>query len=537
MSQHRSSSVFKMESINKEEPKIAGLSFGFSKKQEVRKLSKSVVSEASEKEDKEKDFVLSLEGKEVNSTKKSRKVQENEYVIPLIKCNKWRMGKEDGSKQKLYREEIASLDNLDALAAKEILQESAKYNETWEDGGATDTTIAIPLLMQNKIPDGFESDEKLDVALRPEEPDEADYEMIPIEQYGMAMLRGMGWNQTRGIGKNGKVVAPIEAQLRPKGLGLGADKSNLGSDKKQLGSEKTNSIPDENLELKKNSYCVVTHGINKDMYGVVEGFDEDNARIMLKLTLSGKVINIIQSYVRVVGKMEYDKYSKYLNKEKVDKYKEEEMKLTNGKTSVTNIDANGKRSHHKKKSKKRDNSDHEHDSPHHKSKKQKKDKERGRHKNKTKHNSSDQHSSKNYSSSGSSDEEALATNKSSPPWLRNDLRVRIIDKNVKRGKYYNEKVVIIDVPSSGICMCKTEDGKVIENLLQTQLETVIPKNDRAYVAVVSGSHRGQIGQIIKRQKNDCTAVLQLLSDRDNLLTLHYDNICEYVGNVHHHDDY
>lgn len=31
-----------------------------------------------------------------------------------------------------------------------------------------------------------------------------DYQAIPIEQFGMAMLRGMGWSEKRGIGKHEK---------------------------------------------------------------------------------------------------------------------------------------------------------------------------------------------------------------------------------------------------------------------------------------------------------------------------------------------
>ena len=31
-----------------------------------------------------------------------------------------------------------------------------------------------------------------------------DYEQVPIEKYGEAMLRGMGWQPGKGIGKNEK---------------------------------------------------------------------------------------------------------------------------------------------------------------------------------------------------------------------------------------------------------------------------------------------------------------------------------------------
>lgn len=37
-----------------------------------------------------------------------------------------------------------------------------------------------------------------------EEPTLDDYENVPISDYGMAMLRGMGWKEGMSIGKNQK---------------------------------------------------------------------------------------------------------------------------------------------------------------------------------------------------------------------------------------------------------------------------------------------------------------------------------------------
>lgn len=33
---------------------------------------------------------------------------------------------------------------------------------------------------------------------------EADYELVPVEAYGLAMLKGMGWKQGEGIGRTFK---------------------------------------------------------------------------------------------------------------------------------------------------------------------------------------------------------------------------------------------------------------------------------------------------------------------------------------------
>lgn len=45
----------------------------------------------------------------------------------------------------------------------------------------------------------------------------------------------------------------------------------------------------------------------------VEGLDEDNAQVMVKLTLSRYMATASQYVVKLVSKKEYDRYSKYLS--------------------------------------------------------------------------------------------------------------------------------------------------------------------------------------------------------------------------------
>jgi G patch domain/KOW motif-containing protein len=42
---------------------------------------------------------------------------------------------------------------------------------------------------------------KADVASRPDEASLEDYEKIPVEAFGKALLRGMGWSEGTPIGK------------------------------------------------------------------------------------------------------------------------------------------------------------------------------------------------------------------------------------------------------------------------------------------------------------------------------------------------
>lgn len=41
----------------------------------------------------------------------------------------------------------------------------------------------------------------------------------------------------------------------------------------------------------------------------------------------------------------------------------------------------------------------------------------------------------------------------------------------------------------------------------------------------------QVAELLRRDKSECLATVQLLSDRDIVLETHYDTICEYRGDV------
>nr|XP_006013551.2 PREDICTED: G patch domain and KOW motifs-containing protein-like [Latimeria chalumnae] len=254
--------------------------------------------------------------------------------------------------------------------------------------------------MQNRVPEGFEDGDQINVDLRPEPSTEADYETVPVEAYGMAMLRGMGWKEGEGIGRTFKQdVKPIEHQLRPKGLGLGADRSAL----QDLGEAKSKRPPkpgEERKEEEPKGYVAgglvqVQSGPHKELYGKIEGVDPDNARVMVKLAIGGKIVTISQYTLRLVEKKEYEKYSKDL-------------------ISGEGILLLGFR-----------------DAP-----------------------SSKEHKSHISSSSSSKDSY----------WLRRDLRVRFIDKHYHGGKYYNSKLMIEDVLSPGTCVCRTEEGRILDGM-------------------------------------------------------------------------
>lgn len=50
-------------------------------------------------------------------------------------------------------------------------------------------------------------------------------------------------------------------------------------------------------------------------------------------------------------------------------------------------------------------------------------------------------------------------------------------------------------------------------------------NDRWWQCVL------QLAQLLDRDKNNCQAIVQLLSDRDTAIALPFDAICEYAADV------
>ncbi|KAG1146608.1 hypothetical protein G6F37_004566 [Rhizopus arrhizus] len=72
-----------------------------------------------------------------------------------------------------------------------------------------------------------------DVQSRPEEATMEDYENIPVDEFGAALLRGLGWSEGEGIGRNRKSTPappPTPVKQREALLGLGAKPEDIEKD-------------------------------------------------------------------------------------------------------------------------------------------------------------------------------------------------------------------------------------------------------------------------------------------------------------------
>ncbi|KAM8934257.1 G-patch domain and KOW motifs-containing protein [Pelodytes ibericus] len=476
----------------------APISFGFARSS--KKKIVSVTDTESKKEEDEREYLVGAEGKELLSVKPAPAPKT--LVIPLIQKNRWSLPSKAQEKPQDAgppKEEDAVL----SQAVQELIEESRRSQENEPE---VDQTSSIPLLMQNKVPDGYEDGDKVDVRLRPESAEAADYEVVPVEQYGMAMLRGMGWKEGEGIGRTFKQdVKPLEQILRPKGLGLGADRSALQALEPQ--KPRRPLKPGEKREeeevksLGTGSQVEIQSGAHKDLYGKVEGLDPDNSRAMVKLAIGGNVVTVSQFALRLVGSSEYKTNAKDLSRlSRVRQQKEhqEAKDKTLQEGSAEQLKKGG--DEHKERSRNGE--------ANHRDKRQK----------------------------PRSPEREKEKKKSRPEpqsWLHRDLKVRFIDKHYKGGKYYNAKILIEDVSSPSSCVCRTESGQLLEDIKQDMLETLIPKEPGDHVMVVLGEHRGQVGTILHRDKHKSRALVQLQGEQDAAVTLSYDVICHYTGA---HDD-
>lgn len=230
---------------------------------------------------------------------------DNELVIPMQPSVKRQLppksvkSVQNGSANK-------SQDNgtltLDEIAVQAILSDCKR---TGEDVLEEDTRIIeVPMIVNP--PEGKEGSSA------------EDYANVPVDKFGLAMLRGMGWEETKGIGKNSQIITPSLPELRPKGMGLGADKL--------IKSVQSKTSSKEELKLKDGSYVQFVLGRLDGQYGQVNGFDEGASRVVVKMARSGLMEKVNENTFRLVTKSDYDKNSKVINIKEYKDYHEGKTK-------------------------------------------------------------------------------------------------------------------------------------------------------------------------------------------------------------------
>lgn len=375
----------------------------------------------------------------------------------------------------------------------------------------------MPLLLKYRLPgldDIEDEDEKFrfDIQSRPEETSQSGYDMVPVEKFGEAMLRGMMWKPGDPIGSTNKaVVKPIEYIARHHRLGLGATPKEAEPSKKKYIKPGESRKPKQMMVLPRDKDGRQRHVRDLDqklvpyrpegiypgnLAGVVSGQHEGMFARVVQLGAGGKVrirfgseeeVTVDRTDLVPLHSTQLKKGHPALNiREGLGQEQmEEEAEEGEGEGSQQEADstANGDANH------------------------------------KTQEGTKEKHKQ----CKGKREE------KKEPVWLRPGITVRIVSKSLGE-KFYRKKVKVVDVVAGDTCTLMLESGKMIENVRQRQVETVIPSVG-GRVVVVLGPDRGKIGKILQKSTSKESAVVQFEGDRAGELgTFHLDDISELKEN-------
>nr|CAH7735414.1 unnamed protein product [Callosobruchus chinensis] len=253
------------------------------------------------------ELVECLEGQSIKVKECCRKIHEP-LIIPIKEDQKGIVDRikqaraQQSNKANLKSQELEDIPDteltLDELAARELLNDAKKRLELHNDPEGK----VLVLAANTKNIESVEGEP---------EPTLEDYENIPISDYGLAMLRGMGWKEGMGIGKKAvKINVAKPPDVRPKGLGLGATRD---IQIQEMSKEKAVDKDGKQLILVKGAFCKIIAGSNKGSYCKVLGLDEEASRVIVKTALKEAILSLNEFVLVPVNEEEYTRNSKILS--------------------------------------------------------------------------------------------------------------------------------------------------------------------------------------------------------------------------------
>lgn len=337
-----------------------------------------------------------------------------------------------------------------------------------------------------------------------------DYTNTPIEEFGAALLRGMGWEEGKAVGRRnirGTVPQAIQFVARPSGLGLGADPAPAPPKK-----EKKYIKPGESRQAKPDLVSLDANGNIQN----VRGLDDKLVERSSLGAKPGKTMRIVEgrhsglSCIVLALEPHIDGRSdratvRLLPSETTATVRCKELAEKGSAPNQKHDKHSGSHaSHHKKRTHAQSDSD-----------------------------MSDTHfisDTKRKRTEPSDEDNMPVTDNSGKPWLVGHIMVKIVDKHLHGGKLYLKKAEIIEVMQPKVCTLYSRDTrKYYSDVHQSQLETVVPQEEGARVLVVQGQYKGQRARLLKRSKEAQLAVVQFLSDLSQVAKLPFDDVSQYVG--------
>lgn len=470
-------------------------------------------------------------------------------VIPLPANMSERMAAAGGDVGGAGAEGARNQDDVDAENAviREARGEEAEAGEEGpariiplekrpEDGGGKQEG---PLLLRNQVPGLSEQgDDKQrlqhDLKHRSENVDVRSdaYERVPISEFGKALLRGMGYKEPSGEAqKEGEGdKKPFEVKARPHRLGLGAT-PKLWEQK-----EKRRVRPGED---RKRHHGAVEEGA---VVGVREGHYRGHVahvrllrgvpgldQILVALDRTGAEVRVPKAAVTVLDSQEtsrrfFDQFPKPAHRAPEAGYSErpkaerpDRGEGGSGRSSGDGADENGSRRRRaRSRSRDRPSSRRERREGSERQGKRSRSRSRG---------DGERRSDKRSQRGGEGDSRRSGR----PLWLYPGIRVRVVAKRGKLGRYYKEKAVVQDVPDPAEAVVMLGSGKVLDGVPIRSLETALPKAGGC-VRVVLGPHKGARGVLLDRSSKTGVATVQL-DESTEAVRLSLDDVAEDAQNM------
>jgi G patch domain/KOW motif-containing protein len=402
-----------------------------------------------------------------------------------------------------------------------------------QDSGAS--AADGPILLRNR-PLGLAEvkDERLrfhkDVEQRPEL-DDAQYRQVRIEDFGAAMLRGMGWKEDAAAGEEGK-AAPraFVTEARPAQLGLGAmPKPEL---REQVRAKSSSGGGGSSSWLCDDAVVRVTAGRHEGEVAVVKqadgvpglnnvvlyldpGADAGLLAALPEVMVSRSAVQLVFSTVAGVPP-EGAALLRRAQRERAAARAAAEAADWAPRPSAEPAPAAERGSESS-------GSERERHSSSNKSGKEDKKRRKKEHKSKHKH-----HKRSRSDSSGS--EGRHGHGKRAACWLRTGIRVRVVSRSLGAGAHYAHKGVVQDVLDARRCTCLLVLGEgagrvTLDGVAQSQLETALPKSGGT-VAVLAGPRKGELATLMERDAEAGRATVQMRDDKA-VLRLAFDEVAEY----------
>ena len=447
---------------------------------------------------------------------------------------------------------------LQQQAEEQLLASANRFNDTTAAALPAElySTLSIPLQQQTtqRTAQTFEPAPLLNAAAAVA--DEPRY-VIPLEEYGVALLRGMGWKGPGdAVGRANKAdVQPVLMKRREERMGLGADTAA-----KQNGQV---LLPHQQARTNTNGDKAAVAAATEPSPAVSR---PQSAATALRAKVGSRVLSLASQQLRVNSliyvaagrhRRQYGRVKEMTQRTKrvedEGDHREEreaerryklEVQLNSGEyisVESNDVDVLDERAlpddHPAFGRVKREDEERRHNQP--------PDERRERDSQQSKKNEYDDRPDKRHKSSHPHTSLTTAptlSSRSSPParpaspslshssgrpvWCAPHLRVRVVSRSMSSGSCFRCKARVVDVPAASAIELLLDDGRTV-TASEQQLETVIPSEKGGAVQVVRGELRGQVGELIERDSKRGVAVVQLEDDLQ-VHTLDFDDICERV---------